>query len=97
MADPFCVPPFAECRVMRDETTDFPDRSFDLVISVEVLEHVGDVTKSAKEISRLLAPGRLAVLTTPCANRFSIEWFYNVVTGGPSAIARWVPFLHTDP
>jgi 2-polyprenyl-3-methyl-5-hydroxy-6-metoxy-1,4-benzoquinol methylase len=42
---------------MRDETTDFPDRSFDLVISVEVLEHVGDVTKSAKEIDRLLAGG----------------------------------------
>jgi len=74
--------PFAEFRLMRDETTDFPDRSFDLVISVEVLEHVGDVTKSVKEISRLLAPGGLAVLTTPCANRFSIEWFYNVITGG---------------
>ncbi len=74
--------PFAECRVMPDETTDFPAASFDLVISVEVLEHVNDAQRAAREIGRLLRPGGRLVLTTPCANRWSLEWTYNRLTGG---------------
>jgi 2-polyprenyl-3-methyl-5-hydroxy-6-metoxy-1,4-benzoquinol methylase len=48
--------------------------SFDFVISIEVLKHVADVRKAIQEIVRVLTPGGTALITTPCANRFSFPW-----------------------
>jgi ubiquinone/menaquinone biosynthesis C-methylase UbiE len=62
---------------MDSESIDCPDESFDFVISIEVLEHVGDVRKAIQEIVRVLTPGGAALITTPCANRFSLEWMKN--------------------
>jgi 2-polyprenyl-3-methyl-5-hydroxy-6-metoxy-1,4-benzoquinol methylase len=67
---------------MNDETVDCPSKTFDLVISIEVLEHVGDSRKAVKEISRVLKPGGIALITTPCANRYSLEWLRNWMSGG---------------
>jgi SAM-dependent methyltransferase len=73
--------PMAEFRSMRDEVAPFDDARFDLLISVEVLEHVQDVHKASQEIGRVLRPGGLALITTPCANRYSFEWFRNRKNG----------------
>jgi 2-polyprenyl-3-methyl-5-hydroxy-6-metoxy-1,4-benzoquinol methylase len=43
----------------------YPTGNFDLVVSSEVIEHVGDPATMMKEISRVLAPGGWAVLTFP--------------------------------
>ncbi len=43
----------------------FPDSSFDLVLSHEVLEHVQDDRLALSEIARVLAPGGRAVVFTP--------------------------------
>lgn len=67
---------------MSDETVDLADNSFDLIISIEVLEHVGNVEKSIQEIGRLLKPQGMAIISTPCANKYSFEWFQNRLTGG---------------
>jgi ubiquinone/menaquinone biosynthesis C-methylase UbiE len=67
---------------MDSESIDCLDESFDLVISIEVLEHVGDVRKAIQEIVRVLRPGGTALITTPCANRFSLEWVRNFLSGG---------------
>jgi SAM-dependent methyltransferase len=67
---------------MDSESIDCLDQSFDLVISIEVLEHVGDVGKAIQEIVRVLRPGGTALITTPCANRFSLEWVRNSLAGG---------------
>lgn len=72
----------AQYTSMTDEAVNLPDNSFDLVISIEVLEHVGDVARSLSEIGRLLKPQGLTVLSTPCANEFSFEWWQNRLTGG---------------
>lgn len=69
--------PTAAFRLMNDETAPFDDASFDLLISIEVLEHVQDVYKAVHEIGRVLRVGGLALITTPCANRYSFEWFKN--------------------
>jgi SAM-dependent methyltransferase len=67
---------------MQNESVQFHDDSFDLVLSIEVLEHVQDAPKAVREIVRVLKPSGMAIITTPCANRFSLEWFLNWRSGG---------------
>lgn len=67
---------------MSDESVNFADNSFDLIISIEVLEHVRNVEKSIQEIGRLLKPEGMVIISTPCANKYSFEWFQNRLTGG---------------
>jgi SAM-dependent methyltransferase len=74
--------PQAEFLLMPDETVPAPDGAFELILSVEVLEHVGDVARATQEIGRLLAPGGVCVITTPCANPGSLEWTMNRLRGG---------------
>lgn len=42
-----------------------PDRSFDIAISCETIEHVLDPALAVQELSRVLRPGGLLYLTTP--------------------------------
>lgn len=67
---------------MQDETVGYADGSFDLIVSIEVFEHVQDVEKATREVARLLRTGGLALVTTPCANRFSGEWFKTALKRG---------------
>jgi 2-polyprenyl-3-methyl-5-hydroxy-6-metoxy-1,4-benzoquinol methylase len=48
---------------MNAEQLDFPDHSFDLVISLSTFEHVGDVPRVLTEIRRVLRPGGSALIT----------------------------------
>jgi SAM-dependent methyltransferase len=43
----------------------FPDGSFDLVMAIEILEHLESPRAFLREIFRLVRPGGLAVVTTP--------------------------------
>ena len=43
----------------------FPDQSFDLVVSSNVLEHVPDDAAVVRGFHRLLKPGGIAVVTVP--------------------------------
>ena len=43
----------------------FADASFDLIVSCEVIEHVGEPEKMVLEMSRVLRPGGMAVMTFP--------------------------------
>jgi len=67
--------PKGDFRVSSARRIPFPDSEFDLVISVEVMEHVQDVDVYVCEVSRVLRQGGLFVFTTPCANPLSYEWF----------------------
>jgi ubiquinone/menaquinone biosynthesis C-methylase UbiE len=46
----------------------FQDQSFDLITSVDVMEHVGKPQRMTQEIARVLAPGGLAFITFPQTN-----------------------------
>ncbi len=44
---------------------DYPDASFDTVISCETIEHVPDPPRAVQELARVLKPGGRLFLTTP--------------------------------
>lgn len=43
----------------------FPDNAFDVVIIIDVHEHFSDLSGLNREIARVVAPGGLAIVTTP--------------------------------
>ena len=91
--------PEADLHVMADERFPFDDASFDLVLSVEVMEHVGDLPAYLAQLARVLKPGGHLAFTTPCANRFSFEWLWaHLHRGGvratPDGFRRW---FYEDP
>ncbi|WP_341198066.1 class I SAM-dependent methyltransferase [Hyphomonas chukchiensis] len=51
------------------EALSFPDRSFDLVITQDVIEHLLDPDAAFQEISRVLKPGGAHVFTVPLVNK----------------------------
>jgi SAM-dependent methyltransferase len=55
---------------------------FDLILSVEVMEHVENLSTYMEDIFRLLCEGGHFLWTTPCANAFSLEWLAGMVNGG---------------
>ncbi|MBF0379392.1 MAG: methyltransferase domain-containing protein [Magnetococcales bacterium] len=56
-------------------------QKFDLIASIEVMEHVEEVDSYLQDISRLLKPGGFFLWTTPCGNPLSIEHIYSKLTG----------------
>ncbi|MEY3052637.1 MAG: hypothetical protein RLY31_2422 [Bacteroidota bacterium] len=54
----------------------FPDNRFDLLVSVDVMEHVGDPEGMTREVARVLKPGGVALLTFP--QRY-FPWTYDPV------------------
>jgi SAM-dependent methyltransferase len=74
--------PEARYLSMQDESVGLENASMDMILSIEVLEHVRDVKRAIGEIGRVLRPAGKVLVTTPCANKYSLEWFYNGFTGG---------------
>lgn len=51
------------------EKLTFPDGSFDLFITQDVMEHIFDPEKAFKEIARVLKPGGAHIFTVPLVNK----------------------------
>lgn len=79
--------------IVKNNMAGFKDNFFDVIVSIEVMEHVEDVTDYLRDIHRLLKTGGSFIWTTPCANRFSIEYIFNIITGqfdmSPAGERRW--------
>jgi 2-polyprenyl-3-methyl-5-hydroxy-6-metoxy-1,4-benzoquinol methylase len=56
------------------------DNFFDVIVSIEVMEHVEDLLFYLQNIRRMLKPGGVFIWTTPCANNFSIEHLIAILT-----------------
>lgn len=69
------------CHLIENGRAALADASFDVVVSVEVMEHVASLDQYLADVHRVLKPGGRFVWTTPCANAFSIEHLFATVTG----------------
>lgn len=47
------------------ERLPFDDASFDVILALELIEHIDSVESFAKEVARTLKPGGVAILSTP--------------------------------
>ncbi len=71
-------------------------RAFDLVVSMEVIEHVADTAAFARGLAGALAEGGLMILSTP--NRTLLSHFAMITHGeGTGAIPRGTPRLEAVP
>lgn len=52
-------------RCMSAESLDFPDESFDVVVSVHAIEHIPPLQEALAEMARVLVPGGKAVFVYP--------------------------------
>ena len=81
-------------RIINDNKTTFADGFFDMVVSIEVMEHVDDLQAYIAEIFRLSKLGGNFIWTTPCANRYSIEHIYShamkLVETTDKGCRRWI-------
>lgn len=79
--------------LISDNRTNFLNKEFDLIFSVEVMEHVLDLDAYLFEIFRLLKPGGFFIWTTPCGNKNSIEEIFSRMTKKiektPEGYIRW--------
>jgi 2-polyprenyl-6-hydroxyphenyl methylase/3-demethylubiquinone-9 3-methyltransferase len=74
------------------ETTDAAALSargltYDVVLNMEVVEHVPDVPALLDDCARLVDPGGVMVLAT--INRTSLSWIFAIV--GAEYVLRWLP------
>ncbi|MFH2107720.1 MAG: class I SAM-dependent methyltransferase [Chrysiogenia bacterium] len=80
-------------RLIENERIPFADDSFDLIVSIEVMEHVENLENFLKEAWRVLKVGGTFAWTTPCANAGSLEHIYSHFTGNVEETAegfrRW--------
>jgi SAM-dependent methyltransferase len=83
--------------IMSSARLEFPSGFFDMIVSIETLEHVDDLDRTAAEISRVCRSGGRLVLTVP--NRwFPFETHGGVVFGkrfGRLPLITYIPWLHS--
>jgi len=69
------------CNIVNEHQAQIDGNLFDVIVSVEVMEHVENLQSYIADIHRLLKPGGHFIWTTPCANILSIEHVIYSITG----------------
>lgn len=70
-----------------------PDESFDVVVCLDVLEHVSDDGTAVEELFRVLRPGGTLILTTPHRGAFGFLDPINLPKNVAPILARHAPRL----
>jgi len=79
--------------IQPDAPLPYPDAAFDLVVSMDVIEHVPDSVPWAKEALRVLRPNGVLFLTTPNYGSVSLRVIENTAL---EAVARMQRFSRKD-
>lgn len=67
---------------------EFPEGTFDVVVTIEMLSHVADKDAFMAKITRLLKPGGLMMMATQ--NRPVLEKYNNIPPPKPGQLRQWV-------
>lgn len=73
--------PGLDLQLVDGRSLPFPDRSFDMVVSFQVIEHIAEPDRYLHEIKRVLVSGGVLLLTTP-----------NAALRLPDDMRPWNPF-----
>lgn len=79
-------------------TIGFPENYFDVVVHIEVIEHVNNPNEYVEEIYRILRPGGVTYLTTPNFNaihRYRLKGDYDII-GYPNHLCYYTPKTITN-
>jgi SAM-dependent methyltransferase len=79
--------------IQPDAPLPYPDAAFDLVVSMDVIEHVPDPVPWTREALRVLRPGGILFLTTPNYGSLSLRVIENTAL---EAVARLQSFSRKD-
>jgi SAM-dependent methyltransferase len=86
------------CRFLNERIgeSSLEEASFDLIVSISVVEHIPDDHAAIGAMWRLLRPGGRLVLTVPCAAQPYEEWAdfnrYGLLEPGPDGLIFWQRF-----
>jgi 2-polyprenyl-3-methyl-5-hydroxy-6-metoxy-1,4-benzoquinol methylase len=72
-----------------EEIADLPESYFDLIVSLQVIEHVGNPPAVLGRLARLLKPGGVLVLETPNIDSLDFRLFQNRYWGGFHFPRHW--------
>jgi SAM-dependent methyltransferase len=72
----FAYAPVRCAPIAADGRLPYGDATFDIVCSIEVVEHVEDQFAFCRELMRVLKPGGVAVITTPNILNLNSRWRY---------------------
>jgi hypothetical protein len=67
--EPGAISPRTGARNENLEAMTFPDASFDMFLTQDVFEHLFDPESAIREISRVLKPGGIYIMTVPLVNK----------------------------
>jgi hypothetical protein len=73
----------------------YPDASFDVACSIEVIEHLEDQFAFARELYRVLKPGGRAIVTTP--NVLNLNSRVRMLHSGMAVLFDPLPLASADP
>jgi len=65
---------FDEAWVANVETSELPNERFDLIIALDVLEHLSDPWRMLERLHALLEPGGSVVVSLPHVGHWSVSW-----------------------
>ena len=81
-------------RLSMDGRLPYADATFDVVCSLEVLEHVEDQFAYSREVMRVLKPGGVAIISTPNVLNLNSRWRY--LHSGFFTLFNPLPLSHVD-
>jgi 2-polyprenyl-3-methyl-5-hydroxy-6-metoxy-1,4-benzoquinol methylase len=74
---------------LEDVETELPENTFDLIVLLQVIEHVEQPRITVKTLSRLLRPGGVLVLETPNTQSLDVNLFRRGYWGGYHFPRHW--------
>jgi len=78
-----CIDPNIKMSFGDINTIDFPENYFDVVVHIEVIEHINNPNEYVSEIYKILRPGGITYLTTPNFNaihRYRLKGKYDIIS-----------------